>query len=107
LNIKPSVIAVELGSNDAHYPNFTASFKMLIDRLPKSTIILATPPPTASAAIETAIRSEAANRGIDIVDFRTVSQFRSDDGTHPDSKSSRAWVSSLVSRIGLALGCRS
>lgn len=123
-DIKPALIVVALGINDAQTSlrtGFGAAYPLLLDTLPQVPLALATPapvdfsgadgslldPPTV-ASIEKDIRATAENRRLTLIDLSRVSTIRgymTGDGVHLSVNGYVLWNAAMLDGIKRALKC--
>jgi lysophospholipase L1-like esterase len=117
--LSPALIVIALGINDAVLgTDFRATYRLLIDSLPKSPIALTTLAPidtnfpvakmlnpSTIKSIDAAIIEIAASRGAPIIDLGAIVGIESRDGIHPTESTYHLWITVIVAGIESALKC--
>jgi lysophospholipase L1-like esterase len=118
---KPALTVIALGVNDAisgYQTDFTSAYRLLIDSLPSTQLILVTPAPVdlskpAAARLDAAtlqfvtakIMEAASSRNSRLIDLGKIS-LQSEDGVHPDAATYPVWVAAVVDGIESSLNCK-
>ncbi|OSI32210.1 SGNH/GDSL hydrolase family protein [Bradyrhizobium canariense] len=117
LGLRPDLIVIALGINDAQDPyrtDFAAAYELLIENLPGAPLALATLAPVGSAAkinvammsmVDKTIRETASAKQSTLIDLGAIAQFDTVDGMHPRKDARHLWVSAMTAGIKKALSC--
>lgn len=121
-NLSPSLIVITVGVNDAipaYHSEFNSAYHMLLDRLPRAPIALATLSPAdltmddakrldpaTLQIIDRTIRATAVDRNTALIDLSKLT-LETRDGLHPTDASYPIWTSAIVSGIENAMKCKS
>ena len=121
LKLSPALVVIALGINDAvsiYRTDFKATYGLLIDSLPRSSIALATLAPVDTnrlpakmldpstiRSIDATIMEIAASRGAPVINLGAIAGLETRDGIHPTASTYYLWVAVIVSGIERALKC--